>query len=304
MSRKELLDGVGLGDEVEKIEGIDSFEDLEKIDISGLDSEIPKEETKEIPKQEVEEKSTEEVDYNVDELEEIVDSPKKGDLRIAVSQARQKTQYEKAKNELLTQEMESLKQKVKLLGAPQKETVEEDIFEQLGLTSGDVPDVSDLKKIFDNQKKQLQKQQQLITQQENQKIGLEKSKEFNNKFGDSLGDLSYANVYSRFIKGEIKLTKGMEDDINSAVSRGENPAEVFYDYAIQRDPVLKQKQLQLEIKDLISNKKTKNPAKEAVDNSKEQTISSKNALDLKLSSNTSNDIMREHRNKLLKGVGF
>jgi len=187
-------------------------------------------------------------------------------MNIALHQAREKASTAKSQNDLLKQEIELLKRQVELSqvnnntqpnqSTIDESTVDEDILKDL--QDNDAISKADLDKVLQQQKLkndlELQKQQQ--SQNFNRAIELEK--EFKNSHGSELGILSYDNIMNLHNTKRIVLSQGQLLDIQSAVSEGKNPAEVFYNSVINTVPALSKKKLEMDIKQMIKAKSSTN----------------------------------------------
>jgi hypothetical protein len=269
----------GLLDDFQGVEDFEgSIDDLEK-----LDDVKPTEETQEV--QETQDALDEQINYDnlsTEELEKMLEEPNDTkveetteshneevhtNLKIALSESREKSNLLKEQNELVKQQMELLKEELEALkvnspnpvDTPQVTTDVSSILDEIDDES--VVSGAELKKVIELQKQQATQLQNQTNVQQIQNRVAQMEKDFNATHGDELGDMSYKNVYNLYKTGEVKLTAGQELDIQNAFNDGKNPVEVFYETVVNSTPKLKEKMF---IKRLIEQRKSASGTEEPV----------------------------------------
>lgn len=299
---EKALTDVGFDNNLEN-NATDALSELVQADI---EDDLQNSDETEIPEQiETEtEQETVETDETISEeelenIENSIEESSKGNLNIALHKEREKKALFKQELDLKSKELELKERELELLRSQigslntQKETIEDDILAELG--EDDIITKADIQKVLSKQAETLRKQQELSFQETQAEKERESGIRLRKKYGSEFGEFSAENVFKKFQAGELKLTEGNMLDVKNAVRNGNDPGEIFYNAAISSDPLFRQR---FEIFMLKRNSKTSN---KRIPN-KEETISTKELLDFKLSRNNDSNNMKEHINKIVDGL--
>jgi hypothetical protein len=203
-----------------------------------------------------------------DVIEETTETEaNKGDLNVALHQVRDKNKDLKTHNELLTQQLDLIKQQLELakMGGQPQETAPiavapvDDIDFLSELNDSDVLTKEDMVKILNQQKAQQAQFTNEQQAQQSQEKGLELVNEFRASHNSKeLGVLSFDNIDNLVKTGKVTLTNSQVYLIQNAVNEGLNPAELAYNMVIEKVPALKQKKFELDIREAIKKKGSAN----------------------------------------------